>query len=74
MSKENEFVVHTCADCGHDVAMILDDGIPFPLCDKCRKEMYAWFDECAWVSELQAVLDQFDEDYYNKFVMKSGDS
>lgn len=54
--------VHTCADCGHPVAVILDDGIPFPLCDKCREEMYAWLDECARASDLQAMMEQMMEE------------
>ena len=53
--------VHTCADCEHPVAVILDDGIPFPLCDKCREEMYVWLDECAVASETQAMLEQLKE-------------
>lgn len=60
-SEHEVLDVHTCADCEHPVAVILDDGIPFPLCEKCRTEMYAWLDECARASDLQAIAEQMME-------------
>lgn len=59
--------VHTCSDCGHSIAVILDDGIPFPLCDDCRTSIHQWMVESTEAHNMQMEYerDKYFEDKYD---------